>query len=1227
MRKALLTTFLILTAVTGFGQYTQQDNASTKRQFRGMIEALQGFRLPIQGGHSIPAGDSLWFVRVNPGDGQIYMYNGLTWSCMTCGGAGIVDSSVFVTVTRLRDSLLRVQQTLNDSSAALRLAIADGSADSSVLATLYRLDTTRLGLDSRIAAKQNQLNGIGLVRMAGTTVSYDNTNYTPEARTITINGIAQDLSANRSWTISSSADSSIFATKYGVDTAKAALRSSINSKQNNVTLTTTGTSGAATFNQSTGALNIPNYANTTYTGSTSIILSSGSFQRAALTGDVTATQNSNSTTISNSAVTNAKMANMATQTFKGRNTAGSGAPEDLSVSTVRSMLSINNVDNTSDANKPISNATQAALNGKIDSVKTSVDSVFVKYNSTWYFAGIISAQGAGVSWGSISGTLSDQTDLQNALNAKLNIGDSTIYFSVSRALDSLSDHWSAIEGKLSSSDGRIANWTTAYDDKVNSAAFSGTTTKTLTLTQQDGGTVTASFTDDNTTYTGSTSISLTGGSFQRAALTGDVTASANSNATTIANNAVTNAKAADMAVNTIKGRITAGTGDPEDLTASQVRTIINVADGAEVNVNADWNASSGDAQILNKPTIPDISGLATQQALDDSMDIVRDSINALRADIGSGGGGLDTATVSSIIADSLSGVIRQGGNSFGAAVAIGSNDNQNVELKRNGSTIASATNNGFGVFGLSTSAGDAFYIDNSSVRLHTFYNTGRIGFGGINSVAGVATYRFYGLSNEPVADFRASINSGNSITTWTRNSGQVALEAGIGGALHTGSAFFNRSLINGKKPYPLTLGMDSTYVLTIDTSDAISFPQMTGADTSLLAIDENGYLLRKGINSLPFLSLADTTGKWLSANTVVTNWSGASTGINAATGRTSLGGTTVGQSIFTLTNPSAISFIRVNANNTVTARSVSDTRTDLGGTTVGQSFFTLTNPSAITFPRINANNTVSALSASDFRTAIGAGTGNGTVTSVGVSVPTGFSVSGSPVTSSGTIAITYAAGYQGYTSTEASKLSNIEANADVTDATNVSDAGAIMDGDFSANGVMIRTASGSYTSRTITGTTNQITVTNGDGVSGNPTLSLPNAVTDNLSKAATALQLSDTTVIATKHYVDSSLNTPALVSINNQSGSSYTLTSNDFNGKTVVVATNSGSITIEVPPSMPVGSSVLIEQGAAGQITFTPGSGVTLHSFESALTTKGTNATVTIYCKAADTYTLSGNLE
>jgi hypothetical protein len=39
------------------------------------------------------------------------------------------------------------------------------------------------------------------------------------------------------------------------------------------------------------------------------------------------------------------------------------------------------------------------------------------------------------------------------------------------------------------------NWDAAYNDKINSISVTGTTTKTITLTQQDGGTVTGSFTD------------------------------------------------------------------------------------------------------------------------------------------------------------------------------------------------------------------------------------------------------------------------------------------------------------------------------------------------------------------------------------------------------------------------------------------------------------------------------------------------------------------------------------------------------------------------------------------------------------------------------------------------------------------------------------------------------------------------------------------------------------
>src|SRR5690606_22720079 len=66
-------------------------------------------------------------------------------------------------------------------------------------------------------------------------------------------------------------------------------------------------------------------------GSTSIVVTSDQVQRAALTGDVTAAQNSNATTIANDAVSNAKAANVPSPSLKGRTTATTGDPEDLTL--------------------------------------------------------------------------------------------------------------------------------------------------------------------------------------------------------------------------------------------------------------------------------------------------------------------------------------------------------------------------------------------------------------------------------------------------------------------------------------------------------------------------------------------------------------------------------------------------------------------------------------------------------------------------------------------------------------------------------------------------------------------------------------------------------------------------------------------------------------------------------------------------------------------------------
>ncbi len=81
------------------------------------------------------------------------------------------------------------------------------------------------------------------------------------------------------------------------------------------------------------------------TGDSSITVTNGdgvagnpALSRAALTGDVTASAGTNATTIAAGVVSNSKLANMATQTFKGRTTAGTGSPEDLTTAQATALL-------------------------------------------------------------------------------------------------------------------------------------------------------------------------------------------------------------------------------------------------------------------------------------------------------------------------------------------------------------------------------------------------------------------------------------------------------------------------------------------------------------------------------------------------------------------------------------------------------------------------------------------------------------------------------------------------------------------------------------------------------------------------------------------------------------------------------------------------------------------------------------------------------------------------
>ena len=99
---------------------------------------------------------------------------------------------------------------------------------------------------------------------------------------------------------------------------------------------------------------------------------------------------------------------------------------------------------------------------------------------------------------------------------------------------------------------------------------------------------------------------------------------------------------------------------------------------------------------------------------------------------------------------------------------------------------------------------------------------------------------------------------------------------------------------------------------------------------------------------------------------------------------------------------------------------------------------------------------------------------------------------------------------------------------------------------------------------------------------------------------------------------------PPLVSTQ-QSGTTYTLVAGDSG--TVVEFTNASAVTVTVPPSVfSTGQVVEIFQYGAGQVTLSPGSGVTLRSDASRVKTAGQYATIGLRCRASNEFVVSGDV-
>ena len=297
-------------------------------------------------------------------------------------------------------------------------------------------------------------------------------------------------------------------------------------------------------------------AGSTYTGSTSTILNGSSFERAALTGDVLAPQNSNALTIANNAVTSTKIADGTITTADVANNAITGVKleNNIALPGTASMI----LPSGTTAQRPgIATAGMSRYNTTDNIMEYFNGSSWVRPTAGGTYTGSTSTilNGSSFERAALTGdVLAPQnsnalTIANNAvISSKIADGTITTVDVANNAITGIKlENNIALPGTASMI---LPSGTTAQRPGIATAGMSRYNTTDNIMEYFNGSTWVRPTT--GATYTGSTSNILNGSSFERAALTGDVLAPQNSNALTISNNAVISSKIADGAITMAK---------------------------------------------------------------------------------------------------------------------------------------------------------------------------------------------------------------------------------------------------------------------------------------------------------------------------------------------------------------------------------------------------------------------------------------------------------------------------------------------------------------------------------------------------------------------------------------------------------------------------------------------------------------------------------------------------